>query len=182
MSGVTAAIDSLGLEIIIPALLLLWSVLPFLLNANRNQALGLLAAPFLLALGLGYLKYQADHTAAASEGELLRATPAQVRLSPDADPGNAYTSSQTCRACHPGEYDSWHKSYHRTMTQLAKPDAVLAKWHGTELPLGQARLHLEKKGDEYWVTTLGRGRHQAGRAAHDHDDRLPPPAGLLGRR
>ena len=75
MSGVTAAIDSLGLEIIIPALLLLVAVLPFLLNANRNQALGLLAAPFLLALGLGYLKYQADHTAAASEGELLRATP-----------------------------------------------------------------------------------------------------------
>ena len=71
MSGVTAAIDSLGLEIIIPALLLLVAVLPFLLNANRNQALGLLAAPFLLALGLGYLKYQADHTAAASEGELL---------------------------------------------------------------------------------------------------------------
>ena len=106
MSGVTAAIDSLGLEIIIPALLLLAAVLPFLLNANRNQALGLLAAPFLLALGLGYLKYQADHTTAASEGELLRATPSQVRLSPDADPGNAYTSSQTCRACHPGEYDS----------------------------------------------------------------------------
>ena len=155
MSGVTAAIDSLGLEIIIPALLLLVAVLPFLLNANRNQALGLLAAPFLLTLGLGYLKYQADHAEAASEGELLRATPAQVRLSPDADPGNAYTSSQTCRACHPGEYDSWHKSYHRTMTQLAKPDAVLAKWHGTELPLGQARLHLEKKGDEYWVTTVG---------------------------
>ena len=56
MSGVTAAIDSLGVEIIIPALLLLVAVLPFLLNANRNQALGLLAAPFLLALGLGYLK------------------------------------------------------------------------------------------------------------------------------
>ena len=41
------------------------------------------------------------------------------------------------------------------MTQLAKPDAVLAKWHGTEPPLGQARLHLEKKGAEYWVTTVG---------------------------
>ena len=56
MSGATAAIESPGLEIIIPALLLLVAVLPFLLNANRNQALGLLAAPFLLALGLGYLK------------------------------------------------------------------------------------------------------------------------------
>ena len=60
MIVVTAAIDSPGLEIILPALLLLVAVLPFLLNANRNQALGLLAAPTALALGLGVFKYQAD--------------------------------------------------------------------------------------------------------------------------
>ena len=41
------------------------------------------------------------------------------------------------------------------MTQLAKPEAVLAKWHGTKLPLGQAELQLEKKGDEYWITKVG---------------------------
>lgn len=87
------------------------------------------------------MKYQAEQRAAASEGELLRATPAQVRLSPDADPGNAYTTSQTCRACHPDEYDSWHKSYHRTMTQLAKRDCTSRK--------------IEKKRDEYWFTTVG---------------------------
>ena len=27
-----------------------------------------------------------------------------------------YVSSDTCRSCHPQEYDSWHGSYHRTMT------------------------------------------------------------------
>src|SRR5687767_10698287 len=30
-----------------------------------------------------------------------------------------YVSSDSCRACHPKEYRSWHDSYHRTMTQYA---------------------------------------------------------------
>ena len=155
MIGMTTAIDSPRLEIVIPALLLIVAILPFLLNANRNQALALLAAPITLALGLGVFKYQADQAYASTESALLNLTPTETRLSPAADAGKNYTSSQTCRACHPSEYDSWHKSYHRTMTQLAKPGAVLANWHGTELPLGQAKLLLEKKGGEYWVTTIG---------------------------
>ena len=43
----------------ISALLLLVALFPFLLNANRNQALGLLAVPVLLALGLGYCCHEA---------------------------------------------------------------------------------------------------------------------------
>jgi len=155
MNGLLASIESPGLEIILPALLLLVALFPFLLNANRNQALGLLAVPILLALGLGYLKYHSDSATHASEFRLLSATPTQAPLIPPSDPSNAYTSSQTCRACHPGEYDSWHKSFHRTMTQLANPHAVLAKWEGAELALGEAKLLLEKEGDEYWATTVG---------------------------
>jgi len=41
------------------------------------------------------------------------------------------------------------------MTQLAKSGAILAKWHGTRLPLGQAALQLEQKRDEFWVNTVG---------------------------
>ena len=37
-----------------------------------------------------------------------------------------YASSQTCKQCHPGQYDSWHDSYHRTMTQVVSPDTVVA--------------------------------------------------------
>src|SRR5271170_2831658 len=36
---------------------------------------------------------------------------------PVADRG--YVTSDSCRACHPSEYASWHRSYHRTMTQPA---------------------------------------------------------------
>jgi hypothetical protein len=28
-------------------------------------------------------------------------------------------TSNACRACHPGNYASWHTSFHRTMTQVA---------------------------------------------------------------
>lgn len=41
--------------------------------------------------------------------------------------------SQQCLACHPREHASWHRSYHRTMTQPAEGDAVLAPFAGEHL-------------------------------------------------
>ena len=145
MSCAVSTIDSPGLEVIVPVVLLMIAVLPFLGQATRRQVAGLVALPLALTAGLGYVKYTVDLSKDASRLALLSSTPAQVRIRPITEPNNAYTSSQTCHACHPSEYNSWHNSYHRTMTQLAKPGAVLAKWHGTELPLGQATLHLEQK-------------------------------------
>src|SRR5258705_5821021 len=52
-----------------------------------------------------------------SRSELAAKTPGLGR------PGG-YTSSDTCRACHPDEYQSWHRSYHRTMTQLPSRETV----------------------------------------------------------
>lgn len=46
-----------------------------------------------------------------------------------------YAGSDACRGCHLAAYDSWHGSYHRTMTQHAGPDTILAPWQG-ELPGG----------------------------------------------
>ncbi len=61
-----------------------------------------------------------------------------------------FTSSDACRACHPREYDTWHASFHRTMTQVVTPETVLAPWEG-ELHLRQQRFVLERRGDEFWV-------------------------------
>ena len=155
MSGALLTIDSPGLELIIPAGLFLAAVLPFLRQAKRQKVAGLVALTLALTAGLGYFKYTMDSRNDASRAALLASTPAQARLKPVTAPNNAYTSSQTCRACHPSEYKSWHNSYHRTMTQLAKSGAILAKWDGTRLPLGQAALQLEQKRDEFWVNTLG---------------------------
>ena len=157
MTGALLTIDSPGLELVIPAGLLLAAVLPFLRQAKRRKVAGLVALTLALTAGLGYFKYTMDSRNDASRAALLASTPAQARLKPVTAPNNAYTSSQTCRACHPSEYKSWHNSYHRTMTQLAKSGAILAKWHGTRLPLAQAALQLEQKRDEdeFWVNTVG---------------------------
>ncbi len=43
-------------------------------------------------------------------------------------------TSDSCRACHPGQYDSWHLTYHRTMTQVAsQPGVVAAPFAGETL-------------------------------------------------
>src|SRR5438105_4256458 len=39
---------------------------------------------------------------------------------------DGYVSSDSCRACHPNEYASWHRSYHRTMTQTASAASARA--------------------------------------------------------
>ena len=60
--------------------------------------------------------------------------------------GDGYVSSDTCRACHPAEYESWHGSYHRTMTQVATPDTVRADFDGVQVdavhgdPMHQGRI------------------------------------------
>jgi hypothetical protein len=52
-----------------------------------------------------------------------------------------WVSSNACRSCHPGEWASWHDSYHRTMTQAASAKAVLA-------PL-EEEVHLTLDGRPY---------------------------------
>src|SRR5688572_16427344 len=37
-----------------------------------------------------------------------------------------YIGSDACAACHPNEHASWSATYHRTMTQVARGDAILA--------------------------------------------------------
>lgn len=43
------------------------------------------------------------------------------------------TGSDTCRRCHPEQHRTWFSSYHRTMTQRATSDAVLAPFSGETL-------------------------------------------------
>jgi hypothetical protein len=62
-----------------------------------------------------------------------------------------YVSSDSCKACHPDQYRSWHHSYHRTMTQLASPETIRGKFNGLTLQLEGDAYHLERRGNEFWV-------------------------------
>ena len=66
---------------------------------------------------------------------------------------DGYVSSNACRSCHPSNYGSWHASYHRTMTQIATPEAILSDFDGVVLNSGPHEYHLRRRGDEFWVET-----------------------------
>jgi len=45
----------------------------------------------------------------------------------------AYTGSAVCADCHVARHESWHRTYHRTMTQDANKQSVVGKFDGRSL-------------------------------------------------
>jgi predicted CXXCH cytochrome family protein len=80
---------------------------------------------------------------ARSRSALEEKTPQQSR--------SGYASSDTCRSCHPHQYASWHRSYHRTMTQLPSAQSVRGNFESVTLDYAGETYHLERHGDEFWV-------------------------------
>ena len=70
-----------------------------------------------------------------------------------------YVSSDSCRACHPSEYASWHRSFHRTMTQPARGAAVRAPFAGETLRSDDdgRTYRLRRDGDTLWADISGVG-------------------------
>ncbi len=62
-----------------------------------------------------------------------------------------YVSSSVCAECHPQQHASWHASYHRTMTQLASPTAVLGDFDDVRVTANERRFEMRRKGDVCWV-------------------------------
>ena len=65
---------------------------------------------------------------------------------------DGYVSSQACAKCHAEQHKSWHNSYHRTMTQIASPQSIVAPFDDVHLTSRGRTYHFERRGDEYWVT------------------------------
>ncbi|MBE0528196.1 MAG: hypothetical protein IH629_03210, partial [Thermoleophilia bacterium] len=64
-----------------------------------------------------------------------------------------YITADTCRACHPGNHASWHASYHRTMTQVAKPANLADDIDGLEVNYDDLDYRVDRKGDAFFVRT-----------------------------
>jgi formate-dependent nitrite reductase cytochrome c552 subunit len=76
----------------------------------------------------------------------------QVSGRPVQLPDDGFVSSQTCRSCHPGQYQSWHRSYHRTMTQVATADTVAARFDDVTVDAAAGGpMRLEQRGRELWA-------------------------------
>jgi hypothetical protein len=115
-----------------------------------------------------------------------------------------YAGSDSCRSCHPDQYVSWHRSFHRTMTQLPTAQSVRGSFNNVTLEYAGDTYRLEQHGDEFWVDMvdpdwkydeiLKQNARAGGRAAPlpspadaprsrkriSSFDRLAPHAGLLG--
>jgi predicted CXXCH cytochrome family protein len=62
-----------------------------------------------------------------------------------------FAGSEACRSCHVSHYESWHASYHRTMTQLASEESVLAPFDGRVLESHGIRCQVHRVDDWFVV-------------------------------
>jgi hypothetical protein len=110
------------------------------------------AAGWLLVASLGAL---------ASVATVRRASTAAppIAFAPALDDRERYAGSDSCRACHPAAYATWHDSFHRTMTQRAGPESILASFDGRALD-DAGRYRVEREGDAFFVRGPGPNRRR----------------------
>jgi len=65
--------------------------------------------------------------------------------------------STVCQKCHAGQYETWHASFHRTMTQIAGPDTVVAPFDGRALMWKGRAFVVNRREQEFWVTEVKPG-------------------------
>lgn len=70
------------------------------------------------------------------------------------EPGSDYATSDACRDCHVEQHSSWYASYHRTMTQRATPESVLAPFGGETIESRGRSYRLFRDGDEFFVDAV----------------------------
>jgi cytochrome c552 len=81
----------------------------------------------------------------AVDGGIAATRPIEMR-------GDQYASSSTCEACHPDHYASWHRSFHRTMTQIAEPDRIVASFDDVRVDQVPGRpMSLRRRGRQLWA-------------------------------
>ena len=97
----------------------------------------------LFALTLGW---------SIAAGRSSRAAEQDITYRPIQVVEDGYVSSTACRACHPAQYDAWHGSFHRTMTQVATPESVRADFDNVRVDAVAGNpIALERRSTEYWA-------------------------------
>src|SRR5947207_886954 len=137
------------LEWLLFLLVLAFGLFPFLKSGRK---VGTRAVVWILFLAGGGL-FAATKWSDWQERKNLERAQFYASVPREGRPGG-YVSSDKCQSCHPDQYASWHRSYHRTMTQYATPEAVKGKFDGQTLEVEGQSYKLERRGDEFWVELL----------------------------
>ncbi len=61
-----------------------------------------------------------------------------------------FIGAEACRTCHPDHYDSWERTYHRTMTQRATPESVQGVFDGTTLTYEGQSAQVLRRGERFY--------------------------------
>jgi hypothetical protein len=77
-------------------------------------------------------------------------------------PQGNYVTSNSCRACHPGNYASWHASFHRTMTQVATPATLIDQVDGKEMTFAGRRVPIIGRDGKIFVSDRSLGENEYG--------------------
>ena len=95
-----------------------------------------------------------------------------------------YAGSASCRSCHPSEFDTWHASFHRTMTQYPNAENVRGNFNDVTLTFDGDAYHLYRTNNGYWVEmvdpdwkysdTLKRVASRKGRPSPESGNVQPP--------
>src|ERR1041385_8872698 len=164
-NGAVSVINSLQLLVMFAEWFLVTLLLAgagFLVFAGRMRASGavLCAALFTLA-GLAPVWWW--------QTSLRKKLDSRAQLTvPQVGRPEDYAGAASCRACHPDQYASWHRSFHRTMTQIASRESVRGDFKNVTLELDGERYSLEHRDDEFWVDLV------------DPDWKLHPAAAMKG--
>lgn len=117
-------------------------------STKRARVLAVFVLVFAATLAAGWTFE--DWRWSRSESELEALLPSRGDR-----PG--YATSDTCQACHPGPHSTWHRSYHRTMTQVARPELVGGPFRGEVLPFDGKSYLLEREDGELVVRSWSQG-------------------------
>jgi hypothetical protein len=91
--------------------------------------------------------------AIAGFGTLARSIAVEVQTPVDLSPV-PYVTSRQCVPCHPGRYETWHRTFHRTMTQVAGPASVVGDFENRSLTYQGVTSRFTRAGDRYFIETL----------------------------
>jgi predicted CXXCH cytochrome family protein len=119
------------------------------------------------ALGWGVATAMVAVTVVASIRMPTERPPAQppVRVANSSE----LVSSAACRSCHPSEYASWHDTYHRTMTQAALSEAMIAPIDPpVSLVLDGRTYGLARRDGEVWASLPGSETRKVALATGSH--------------
>ncbi len=117
----------------------------------RNSTSGAVWLPLVAVLAsLGLLVAFAWMVVDQSRESFERRERLESQL-PQLDRQQEYVSSNRCQACHPGEHASWHRTFHRSMTQVAVPENVLGRFDGSTVLSDGLEYRVYREGDEFWA-------------------------------